>query len=128
LQKFFWEEVVTVSRLISLSVLLCCLIVLAAPSPSFAATAAEILAWCRPESPQKSLSLCEGYVSAIAEIASKRNRIADNIGVACIPENTKVELLTELVVKQLPSVLGLSEKSGFDAIAPIFVEKFPCQK
>jgi Rap1a immunity proteins len=91
-----------------------------------APTAAEILAWCRPDSPKQDVRLCDAYIGAIAEIAARPDRIEDNLGVACIPENVKAEQLSSLVVKKLQPSPELTSTDGFDAIAPIFIEAYPC--
>lgn len=91
-----------------------------------AATAAEILAWCRPDSPKHSATLCEGYIEAIARIAARTDRIEDNLGVACIPENMTAHQLSALVVEKLQPSPEVTNTDGFEAIAPILVKAFPC--
>jgi len=93
-----------------------------------AATAAEILGWCRADSPEHSAELCEGYVGAIAKTAAQPDRITDKLGVACIPESTTVTQLAALVVEKLRPGPNLKSTNGFEAIAPIFISAFPCSR
>lgn len=91
-----------------------------------AATAAEVLGWCRPDSPDHDAKLCEAYVGAIAENAARAGRIEDNLGVACVPENVTADQLGALVVEKLQPSPELENTTGFDAIAPILIKAFPC--
>ena len=112
---------------ISVAILvLVCSVALVPTGPVAAATAAEVLGWCRSDSPEQSAELCGLYVGAIVELAAKPDRIEDNIGAACIPESVTIEQLIQLVVERVELSPDLASKKGFNAIAPVFVKKFPC--
>ena len=91
------------------------------------ATAEEILKWCRPDSPDRSDELCKVYVGTSAK-AVATERMEDELGVACIPEDVTIDRLIALVLERVQPSPELANKTGFETIAPIFIQTFPCKR
>ena len=95
-------------------------------APAFAATFAELVAWCAPEDAGGRPGLCSGYLETYLQaLASSDASMNDGVR-ACVPETTdRAEILT-LIQSYASKHPESKSSSGVGGLGHALKDRYPC--
>ena len=96
-------------------------------APAFAATFAELVAWCAPEDAGGRPGLCSGYLETyLPALASSDASLNDGVR-ACVPETTdRAEILALIQAYATQASRSRRANSGVGGLGHALKDRYPC--
>ena len=95
-------------------------------APAFAATFAELVAWCAPEDAGGRPGLCSGYLETYLQALASHNETLNDGVRACVPETTDRAEIRAMIQDYARKHPEAANESGGPAVGRVLKDRYPC--